>query len=220
VTPDPPAEPSAQQQGAAHTGLIGALLFLLAGASTILCVVPVTGAATGQLVGMVGSLLTLGGLCLLAYGSEDERPLRHAPGAQPLLFVGAAAGVAQALVVFTGMAGLIPPTAAAVGAPVVGLLGGLAVGASTVLLVLRRPWSPNPARPMALAGLATIAAGAVAANVLWLAGAQLGTGPGGVGVLAAVVVTGVGELLIAAQFWRDGPRRAATRTRVRPRIDE
>lgn len=207
MTRDAPDETPAQPSAAARARLIGAVVFLLAGAATILAVLPASGAVTGQLVGVAGSLLTLGGLCLLAYGTEDERPLRHAPGAQHLLSVAAGAGVAQAMVVFAAMSGLLPVVAAGVGAPATGLVGGLCVCSASVVLRLRRRSSPNAARPIALAGLVVLGVGAVAANVLWLAGARLGEGPAGLGMLVAIVLTGVGELLVAVQFWSE--RRAA-----------
>ncbi|WP_144762777.1 hypothetical protein [Curtobacterium sp. 9128] len=198
VVPDLPGPGSARSAQP-----MAVLLFGIAGISTLAAIALPLMPGVAHLLGLVGGLSTLAGLCFVAFGPEDDRPLRDARGARTLLLVAAVAAVLQTLLPFLGAGTGLRPTDLAVLAPSIGIVGGVCVCAAVVRLLLarRRPVRPE-LRSLALAGLTLIGVGATCANVL----AVLASVTPDAAPLAAVrhvgfLVTGVGEVLVAADFW-------------------
>lgn len=181
---------------------LGALMFLLAAASTFATATHSLPLRGGALVGIFGALLTLAGLCLVAFGAHDERPLSHAPATAMLLLVGAVAAIVQSLVLFTHHEATSWRLNISASAPYVGLTGGSCVCIATCLLLARRNQRPAAVGPSALIGLALIGVGATVANVVWVLQSGAVSTAGEHIAQIGIASTAAGELLIAVELWR------------------
>lgn len=180
---------------------VDAIMFTVAGfctSATVLVEVDVNFATAASIL---GGMFTLAGLCILSFGIHDEGPLTKVSTARGLLVVAAAAGVVQTMVLISRE----NPMSATILAPVIGLVGGAAVGGAVVALLRAR--RQHCIHATTIVGLIVIAIAALASNgaatlgSLPLLAPPVREGPATSLIHVAVIASGVGELIIASGFW-------------------
>lgn len=143
-----------------------AIVFAGAGLATVVVSVVPPQSAVHSVAAILGAMLTLAGLCFIAAGGMDERPLQGVPFAMPLLIVAAAASMLKTLLLQAGAS--LPHTVAVLVSSVVGVVGGLAVASAVVLLLRAR--SRHRLSATTMTGLSVIAVTALAMNTAQLLG--------------------------------------------------
>lgn len=172
------------------------VVFGVAGLSTLVVSVVATASPVHSAASIISGMATLVGLCVLATGGADERPLRGVRCAMPLLMVAAASSIVKTVLLQAGQP--LPSTVAIAAA--VGVVGGIAVALAVVLLLLAR--ARHRLAATTLIGLSAIAVIALTSNVLQVLGVPH------VETHGLTAVTGAALLLIAAGlFLRPSGRR-------------